>query len=86
MPTISTFYGIVIRMYYRDHPPPHLHAIYGDQEAEIAIEDLRVLNGRLSRRALSLVIEWAEAHRSELLGNWALAQRHQPLKAVAPLD
>jgi hypothetical protein len=57
MPTISAFFGILIRMYYRDHAPPHFHAVYGEQEALIDIETLDVLEGRLSRRALELVLD-----------------------------
>ena len=53
MPTISTFFGIAIRMYYREHMPPHFHAVYGDQEAAVGIETFEVLEGRLSRRANS---------------------------------
>jgi hypothetical protein len=86
MPTIATFFGIVIRMYYRDHPPPHFHAIYGDQEAVIDIETLRVTEGLLTRRALNLVLDWAELHRSELLENWSLAEDHRALKEIRPLE
>jgi hypothetical protein len=59
MPTLSVFFGIVIRMYYDDHAPPHFHAIYGDQEATISIDPLEVLEGSLSRRALGMVLDWA---------------------------
>ncbi len=50
MPRISAFYGIAIYMYYRDHAPPHFHAIYGEYEATVAIETAEVLEGRLPRR------------------------------------
>ena len=86
MPTISQFFGIVIRMYFDDHSPPHFHAIYGDDEAVLAIDTLRVIGGQLPRRALSLVLEWANLHRVELSDNWHRAERHEPLKRVAPLD
>ncbi len=62
MPTISFFYGILIRMYYNDHDPPHFHALYGEFQATVAIEELRVLEGELPRRALDLVLDWAELH------------------------
>ena len=52
MPTLSIFFGIVIRMYYDDHPPPHFHAIYGEHEAKIGIETLELIEGKLPRRAL----------------------------------
>jgi Domain of unknown function (DUF4160) len=54
---ISAFYGIVIAMYYRDHAPPHFHAIYGEHEATVVIETLEVLGGYLPTRALRLVRE-----------------------------
>ena len=66
MPTLSIFFGIVIRMYYDDHPPPHFHAIYGAHEAKIGIETLELIEGKLPRRALGLVLDWAELHRQEL--------------------
>lgn len=59
LPTISTFFGIVIQMFWRDHGPPHFHAIYAEHEAVIDIRELRVLRGSLPRRALALVLEWA---------------------------
>ena len=55
MPRISEFLGIAIYMYFSEHAPPHFHAIYGQYEAEILIEDREVLKGRLPGRALSLV-------------------------------
>lgn len=54
MPTISTFFGILIQMYFRDHAPPHFHAIYGEDEATIDIRTLEITRGRLPRRALGL--------------------------------
>jgi hypothetical protein len=86
MPTISSFLGIVIRMYYREHSPPHFHAVYGSQDVAVSIETLEVLEGRLTRRALNLVLDWAEIHRSELLENWRLVEEHKPLKDICPLE
>ncbi len=85
MPRISAFYGIVIAMYYRDHHPPHFHAIYGEYEAQIVIETLEPLAGRLPPRAFRLVYEWAEMHREELEANWARAEAHLPLDTIEPL-
>ena len=64
MPTISAFYGILIRMFYNDHAPPHFHARYGEFEATIDIYTLSVKHGRLPRRALDLVLEWAMIHKA----------------------
>ncbi|MDA1053244.1 MAG: DUF4160 domain-containing protein [Planctomycetota bacterium] len=86
MPTVSRFFGITIRMYFDDHPPPHFHAYYGNHAAKITIESLNVTEGRLPRRALALVLEWASEHRDELRNNWELADQHRPLNAIAPLE
>ena len=67
MPTISTFYGILIQMFWQDHAPPHFHALYGEFEALIDIPTLEVIRGSLPRRALALVREWATLHHNELL-------------------
>ncbi len=86
MPTISTFFGIFIRMYFDDHSPAHFHAYYGDDSAVIEIETLRILKGKLPQRVLGLVLEWASLHRDELLQDWTLAEHHKPLKNIAPLE
>jgi hypothetical protein len=86
MPTVSRFFGIIIRIYAREHGVPHFHAHYGDSQAALAIETLSTLEGSLPRRAHALVLEWAVQHREELLANWHRAQRHEPTVAIAPLD
>lgn len=85
MPELSRFLGIIIAMYYRDHPPPHFHAIYAEFEATVDIVT-DALNGSLPKRALSLVQEWRLLHQQELLQAWALAQAQQPLPNIAPLE
>jgi hypothetical protein len=85
MPTLSTFYGIVIQMFWRDHNPPHFHAVYGDEEVLIDIRTLELLEGSLPRRALALVIEWALVHRAELLQDWELCQLKQHPRKIDPL-
>ena len=86
MPTISAFYGIIIRMYHRDHEPAHFHAFYQGNEAKIDIENLQLVAGHLPRRALGLALDWAELHRDELRTNWALAQRRKPINDIKPLE
>jgi hypothetical protein len=89
MPRISSFYGITIWMYYDEAHHlglPHFHARYGETEASIGIESLTALAGELPPRAMRLVIEWAFAHRVELLENWRRARDHQPLVAIKPLS
>jgi hypothetical protein len=85
MPELSRFLGIVIAMYYRDHGPPHFHAIYGEYEATLNIATGDV-NGFLPKRALSHVQEWRLLHQQELSAAWALAESRQPLPNIAPLE
>jgi hypothetical protein len=86
MPELSRFFGIIVMMFYDDHPPPHFHVRYGSQKAIVAIESLALLDGRLSPRALGMVMEWAVSHRQELREAWSLAERHAPLKPIPPLE
>ncbi len=86
MPTISQFYGITIRMYFDDHPPPHFHAYYGNDSAKIDIDTLQISEGKLSRRPLGLVLEWAVEHRDELRENWRRTEAHLPLNEIEPLE
>jgi hypothetical protein len=74
-----------IAMYFSDHPPPHFHAKYGDDQAQIVIATGEVLHGSLPRRALRLVQEWTELHRDELVANWERAEREEPLVSIEPL-
>ncbi len=85
VPRISAFYGIIIAMYFDDHPPPHFHARYGEYEAQVAIATGEVINGDLPRRARSLVQEWSKIHHDELMSDWARAERQEPLHRIEPL-
>ena len=85
MPEISRFYGIIIRMYYDDHNPPHFHALYGDEEALISINALAVFHGSFPSRALGMVVEWASLHQDELRQNWELIEQQQQPEKIAPL-
>jgi hypothetical protein len=85
VPEISRFYGIVIRMYFGDHNPPHIHAEYSGQKARIDINTLGVFGGSLPARALGLAIEWTSLHREELLDLWQRARNLEPLHRIDPL-
>lgn len=85
MPEISRFFGIIIRMYFDDHDPPHFHAIYGDTEALVGIDPIRLLHSDLSSRAASMVIEWAALHQQELMQNWESLREERPARKLAPL-
>jgi hypothetical protein len=86
MPEVSRFFGIVIRMYYDEHNPPHFHAIYGGAEAQVGIDPLAVLEGRLSNRAVSMVLEWAALHQQDLLRNWQRLRNAQTVERIEPLS
>jgi hypothetical protein len=85
MPEICRFYGIVIKMYFADHAPPHFHAEYAEHEARFAIDSLAVISGKLPPRAMGLVVEWATLHQQDLSGLWEQARRSEPLNRLAPL-
>jgi len=86
MPEISRFFGIIIVMYYREHQPPHFHAKYGEQTGVFSIADLRLTEGYLPRRVISLILEWAFEHRNELMADWELAMARKPLRSIPPLE
>jgi len=86
MPEISRFYGIIIRMYFVDHNPPHFHAEYQGFKAEYEIQSLRLISGTLPKRANALILEWASLHREELMEDWLLAKVPTSLKSIEPLD
>ena len=86
MPTISMFYGILIRMYWNYHAPPHFHVEYGEYRAQYLIETLVLSRGQLPRRAHALVLEWAALHRNELMEDWELCELKQQPKMISPLD
>ena len=85
MPEIARFYGIVIKMFFDEHNPPHFHASYGEHEVLVDINSLAVFAGHLPPRALGLVVEWATQHQDELLGNWKRARDQKPLIKIEPL-
>ena len=84
MPVLSRFYGIIIRMYFlqKEHNPPHIHAIYGDDVAAITISDGSVIEGALPGKALEMVQEWVSIHKEELLTMWET----QEFKQLSPLE
>lgn len=86
MPTISSFFGIVIQMFWREHAPPHFHALYGEHEALVNIRTLEIIAGELPKRALGLTIEWAIEHRTELMEDWNLCQSKQIPHKIPPLE
>lgn len=87
MPTISMFYGILIRMYCggREHGPPHIHALYGDKAAVFSIIDSEQIEGSLATPQRKLVEAWITLHRDELLADWALSESGELPFRIDPL-
>jgi len=85
VPEISRFLGIVIRLHYADHDPPHFHASYQGRKVEVDIRTLAVIQGGVAARALGLVMEWAAQHQAELAEDWRLAASGRPVRKIAPL-
>jgi hypothetical protein len=86
MPELCRFYGIIVRMFYGDHLPPHFHAIYQGGRISVNINTLKVIEGNMSRRAQSLVLEWAQLHRGELRQAWDLSSRNLEPSKIRPLE
>lgn len=86
MPTISSFYGILIQRFWDDHAPPHFHVRYVEHKAVVEIETLMVTRGSLPSTAQRLVKAWAEQHKDELLQDWQLCSEKKMPKPINPLD
>ncbi len=84
MPVLSRFYGMVIRMYFQqsEHNPPHIHVIYGDNVAAFDFVKNKIIEGYLPPKALSMVKEWCDNHRDELIDIW----NTQEFKEIEPLN
>lgn len=87
MPTLSMFFGLIIRMYYapKEHNPPHIHVYYQDFSATVEIKTGKILEGELPPKQLILVVAWIEIHSEELIGNWALCQNGEKPYPIEPL-
>lgn len=86
MPTISMFFGIVIQMCWRDHNPPHLHALYQGQEALFDISNGQIIGGALPRKAERIVADWIELSRADLLENWERGRLYKAFNQVPGTD
>lgn len=82
MPEIVRFYGIIIKMFFGDHAPPHIHAIYGEYISLFDLQKCCVIRGDLPNRAEKIVLEWLNQHHHELLEMWNTQKIHKlpPLK------
>jgi len=85
MPEISLFYGIRITMNWNEHNPPHFHVEYAEYRATVLIEEGIIDRGFIPNKQLKLVLAWCEIHKDELMQNWELSKKHQPMNAIKPL-
>ena len=88
MPTISMFYGIIVRMYFApgEHNPPHFHVYYQSYKASVDIRSCEIIEGNLPRRQQKLVLAWAELHKDELTANWSLVMNGENPFKIQPLQ
>jgi len=82
MPEIARFYGIIIKLFFGDHPPPHFHAVYGEYVGLFNIETLEMIEGDMPKRATKLIIEWATLNKIQLKEMWKTQAFHK----LPPLD
>ena len=87
MPTLSMFFGLIIRMYYgpKEHNPPHIHVYYGEFTATVKIDDCEIAEGKIPAKQLRLVAAWIEIHREELMADWVLCQNGEKPFPIEPL-
>ncbi len=88
MPTISMFFGIIIRMYFSpgEHPPPHFHVYYNEFKGTVDIRMGEIIDGDLPGRQTKLVLAWAELHKEELMANWRLVTNGEEPFKIQPLQ
>lgn len=88
MPTISIFFGIIIRMYFSpaEHPPPHFHVYYNEFKAAVDIRNCEIMDGDLPRKQVKLVLAWAELHQEELMADWQLIMDGKEPFKIRPLQ
>ena len=86
MPIVSVFYGMIIRIYYSDHNPPHLHVSYGDKEMMVGIRTGGILKGGFPKRLKNAIEEWRLLHKDELLAAWNDAQQLRVIRKIKPLE
>jgi len=86
MPLVSSFFGILIYMFWDEHNPPHFHVKYNENEAVISLMPISIIKGDLPKRIKSLVFEWTAEHHMELLENWENAKSNKMINKIKPLD
>ncbi|SMD04221.1 protein of unknown function [Desulfocicer vacuolatum DSM 3385] len=82
MPEIARFYGIIIKLFFGDHPPPHFHAVYGEYVGLFNIETIEMIEGDLPNRAKKMIVEWSKLYQNELREMW----NKQEFRKLPPLE
>ncbi len=82
MPEIARFYGIIIKLFFGDHPPPHFYAVYGEYVGLFNIETIEMIEGDLPNRAKKMIVEWSTLHQNELREMW----NKQEFRKLPPLE
>jgi len=88
LPIISQFYGIIIRIYFKDaeqHYLEHIHVQYNEFDAVYAINTTNVLEGKLPPKQHKLVVAWMEIHKEELKALWEVSQKDGEVFKIEPL-
>ncbi len=83
MPIISIFYGIIVRLNYNDHNPPHIHVEYQGLKGIFEIKSAKLIAGEMPKNAQRLVTAWTKNNKAELLANWKRAENHEALIRIA---
>lgn len=83
---ISVFFGIVVRMFYKEHEPAHFHADYQGPQGKFDFDGNLLAGSLESGTAMRLIAEWARRHRDELELNWGRMKAGQPLERIEPLE
>ncbi len=86
MPEICRFFGIIIKLNFNDHNPPHFHARYGDKSGIFDIQENEMLEGDLPKTAIKLIKKWVSVHQIELMENWKLIKLSQNPINLTPLE
>jgi Domain of unknown function (DUF4160) len=86
MPVIAIFFGIVIRMYYKEHEPRHFHAEHQSQQGKFDFDGNQTVGNITSKNALDLIRQWAEQNGPALDANWANLKAGKPLNRIPPLE
>ena len=82
MPEITRFYGLIVRMFYKEHNPPHIHVVYGEKMGVLDIRTATMTDGNLPPKALLLAKEWTGIYKEELLDMW----KDQKIRQLPPLE